>query len=284
MPAYAKTFSLGDDLNINRLGYGAMRITGDGVWGPPKDKGEALRVLRRAVELGIDFIDTADSYGPFVSEELIAEALHPYPDGLVIATKAGLMHDGPNKWKPNARPEHLVERCKTSLQRLKLDRIDLFQLHRFDDKVPADEFLGQLAELQQQGYVKHLGLSEVTVEQIEQAQQHFEVVSIQNKYNLGERQWEDELEWCRARGIAFIPWYPLSAGTFEHTGLQEVAKRHGKSVYQIAIAWLLHHKDNLLPIPGTSSVAHLEENVAAGEVELSEEDMDVLASTPAGQD
>ena len=277
MPSYSPTFDLGD-FQIRRLGFGAMRITGDGVWGPPRDERAAVRVLQRAVELGVNFIDTADSYGPFVSEELIAKALYPYPDGLLVATKAGLMRDGPNKWRPNARPEHLVERCKSSLKRLKLDRIDLLQLHRFDEKVPADEFLGQLAELQQQGYVRHLGLSEVTVAQIEQARQHFEVVSIQNKYNLTERQWEDELQWCRERGIGFVPWYPLGAGALDHGGLQAVAKTHGKTPYQVAIAWLLHHAPNLLPIPGTSSVAHLEENVAAREIELSEEDLDRLSA------
>ena len=253
-----------------------MRVTGPGVWGPPADRAEAIRVLRRAVELGVDFIDTADSYGPFVSEELIAEALHPYPDGLVVATKAGLTRDGPNKWRPNGRPEHLVARCKSSLQRLRVERIDLFQLHRFDDKVPADESLGQLAELQQQGYVRHLGLSEVTVAQIEQAQRHFEVVSVQNKYNLAERQWEGVLDWCAARGIAFIPWYPLAAGVLEEEALQAVAKTHGATVYQVAIAWLLHHRPNLLPIPGTGSVAHLEENVAARDLRLSPAELERL--------
>ena len=268
-----QTYTLGGDLRIHRLGFGAMRITGDGVWGPPRDEAESLRVLRRAVDLGVDFIDTADSYGPYVSEELIAKALHPYPSGLAIATKAGLMRDGPNKWRPNGRPEHLVERCKGSLRRLRVDRIDLFQLHRFDPDVPAAEFLGQLAELQEQGYVRHLGLSEVSVEQIEEAQRHFEVVSVQNKYNVTERQWEDELQWCRERGIGFIPWYPLGAGSVEHAGLAAVAKRHGRSVYQVAIAWLLHHADNLLPIPGTSSVRHLEENWTAREIALDEEDL-----------
>ena len=268
-----QTYTLGGDLTIQRLGFGAMRITGDGVWGPPRDEAEALRVLRRAVDLGVDFIDTADSYGPYVSEELIAKALHPYPNGLAIATKAGLMRDGPNKWRPNGRPEHLVERCKGSLRRLRVDRIDLFQLHRFDPDVPSAEFLGQLAELQEQGYVRHLGLSEVSVEQIEEAQRYFEVVSVQNKYNVTERQWEDELQWCRERGIGFIPWYPLGAGSVEHAGLAAVAKRHDRSVYQVAIAWLLHHADNLLPIPGTSSVRHLEENWAAREIDLDEEDL-----------
>ena len=275
MPGYTPTFDIGS-FQIRRLGFGAMRITGDGVWGEPKDRKQAVRVVQRAVELGVNFIDTADSYGPFVSEEIIAEALAPYHDGLLIATKAGLERPGPNKWVPNARPEHLIERCKSSLLRLKVDRIDLFQLHRFDDKVPADEFLDCLAQLQKDEYVRHLGLSEVTIPQIEQAQKHFEVVSIQNKYNLTERQWEDELTWCRERGIGFIPWYPLGAGTLEHEGLQAVAKTHGKTPYQIAIAWLLHHSDNLLPIPGTSSVEHLEDNVAAGKIELSEEDLALL--------
>lgn len=275
MPTYDPYFSLGS-FQIRRLGFGAMRITGDGVWGEPKDRKQAIRVVQRAVELGVNFIDTADSYGPFASEEIIAEALHPYHDGVLVATKAGLERPGPNKWVPNGRPEHLIERCKSSLRRLKVDRIDLFQLHRFDDKVPADEYLDCLAQLQKEEYVRHLGLSEVTVEQIQQAQRHFEVASVQNKYNLTERQWEDELQWCRERGIGFIPWYPLGAGSLEHEGLQAVAKTHGKSPYQIAIAWLLHHSGNLLPIPGTSSVSHLEENVAAGEIELSEEDLDQL--------
>ncbi len=272
---YDPTYAIGD-FDINRLGYGAMRITGDGVWGPPKDKKEAIRVLQRAVELGVNFIDTADSYGPFVSEELIAEALHPYHDGVLIATKAGLERGGPNKWTPNGRPEHLIERCKSSLKRLNLERIDLFQLHRFDDKVASEDFLGTLAELQQQGLVRHLGLSEVTMDQIKEAQKYFTVVSIQNKYNLQERQWEEELDWCAEQKIGFIPWYPLSAGSLEHEGLKAVAKTHGKSPYQIAIAWLLHHKPNLLPIPGTSSVKHLEENVAAGAIALSEGDMEKL--------
>ena len=279
---YNPEYALGD-FSIRRLGYGAMRITGEGIWGPPKDKSEAIRVLQRAIQLGVNFIDTADSYGPFVSEELIAEALHPYHDGVLIATKAGLERDGPNKWRPNARPEHLVERCKSSLKRLKLDRIDLFQLHRFDNKVPSDEFLGQLAELQQQGYVRHLGLSEVSIAQIEEAQKHFKVLSVQNKYNLMERQWEEELDWCEARGIAFIPWYPLAAGALDQQELQAVAKTLGASAHQVAIAWLLHKKSNILPIPGTSSVKHLEENMAAGKLELSEEMMARLDAVAGGR-
>ncbi len=272
------TFLLGGDLEINRLGYGAMRITGEGIWGPPKDKPGALRVLRRAVELGVNFIDTADSYGPFVSEELIGEALHPYGEDVVIATKAGLTRQGPNKWTPNARPDYLEMELKGSLRRLKLDRIDLYQLHRFDPKVPADEFLGKLAELQQEGLIRHLGLSEVNVGQIEQARQHFEVVSIQNKFNLNERGAEDELAWCRERNIGFIPWYPLSAGALDNAGLTGVAKRLGKSPYQIALAWLLQHAGNVLPIPGTSSVKHLEENMAATEIELDEEHLGLLSA------
>ncbi|MEM6397163.1 MAG: aldo/keto reductase [Bacteroidota bacterium] len=271
--AASGTFTLGGDLTINRLGYGAMRITGSGVWGPPKDKAEALRVLKECLNLGINFIDTADSYGPYVSEELIAEALHPYAEGLIIATKAGLRRTGPNQWPIDARPERLEQCLKDSLQRLKLERIDLYQLHRFDPKVPADEFLGKLAELQQQGLIRHLGLSEVTIEQIEQAQQHFEVVSVQNKFSLTDRKWEEEVKWTDERGIGFIPWYPLDAGAVDNETIKSVAEKHGVTVFQIALAWLLVFSENILPIPGTSSVAHLRENTAAAHVELDEEDM-----------
>ena len=270
------TYTLGNDLTINRLGYGAMRITGDGIWGPPKDRAEAIRVLKATLDLGINFIDTADSYGPYVSEELIAEALHPYPDGLLIATKGGLERTGPNEWPVNGRPEHLEEALKGSLKRLKLERIDLYQLHRFDEKVPADEFLGKLAELQQQGYIRHLGLSEVSVDQIKQAQENFEVVSVQNKYSLTDRQWEGEVEWTRENGIGFIPWYPLDAGALENKDLQRIAKKYDSSVYQIALAWLLAHSDNILPIPGTSSVNHLRENTQAAAIELDPEDVTTL--------
>lgn len=271
--AASGSFTLGGDLTINRLGYGAMRITGEGVWGPPKDKAEALRVLKECLDLGINFIDTADSYGPYVSEELIAEALHPYPDGLIIATKAGLRRTGPNEWPIDARPERLEECLKGSLKRLKVERIDLYQLHRFDPKVPADEFLGKLAELQQQGLIRHLGLSEVTIEQIEQAQQHFEVVSVQNKFSLTDRKWEEEVKWTAEHGIGFIPWYPLDAGAVDNESIKGVAEKHGVTVFQIALAWLLAFSDNILPIPGTSSVAHLRENTAAAHIELDEEDM-----------
>ena len=271
------TYTLGGDLTIHRLGYGAMRITGQGIWGPPKDKPEAIRVLQATQDLGINFIDTADSYGPNVSEELIAEALHPYPDGLLIATKGGLERTGPNQWPVNGRPEHLEEALKGSLKRLKLERIDLYQLHRFDEKVPADEFLGKLAELQQQGYIRHLGLSEVSVDQIEQAQQHFEVVSVQNRYSLTDRKWEDEVEWTRDHHIGFIPWYPLDAGAVDNDTLKKIAKKHDASVYQIALAWLLAHSENILPIPGTSSVEHLRENTRAAAIELEGDDLTQLA-------
>ncbi|MGB3800228.1 MAG: aldo/keto reductase [Lewinella sp.] len=270
------TYTLGKDLTINRLGYGAMRITGDGIWGPPKDRDEAIRVLKATQDLGINFIDTADSYGPNVSEELIAKALHPYPNGLLVATKGGLERTGPNEWPVNGRPEHLEEALKGSLKRLKLERIDLYQLHRFDEKVPADEFLGKLAELQQQGYIRHLGLSEVSVDQIKEAQEHFEVVSVQNKYSLTDRQWEDEVTWTRENSIAFIPWYPLDAGALENKDLQRIAKKYDSSVYQIALAWLLAHSDNILPIPGTSTVNHLQENTKAAAIELDEEDIEIL--------
>lgn len=269
-------FTLGGDLTIHRLGYGAMRITGEGIWGPPKDKAEAIRVLQATQDLGINFIDTADSYGPFVSEELIAEALHPYPAGLLIATKGGLERTGPNQWPVNGRPDHLEEALKGSLGRLKLDRIDLYQLHRFDEKVPADEFLDKLKEMQQQGYIRHLGLSEVSIEQIQQAQEYFDVVSVQNKFSLTDRKWEEEVTWTQEQGIGFIPWYPLDAGAIENSTLQAIAKKHDASVYQIALAWLLAHSENILPIPGTSSVDHLRENTAAAHIELSETDLKQL--------
>lgn len=274
--AASGTFTLGDNLTIHRLGYGAMRITGDGIWGPPKDKAEAIRVLQATQDLGINFIDTADSYGPYVSEELIAEALHPYPEGLLIATKGGLERGGPDQWSPNGRPEHLEEALKGSLKRLKCERIDLYQLHRFDSKVPAHEFLSKLQELQQQGLIRHLGLSEVDVEQIKQAQQYFEVVSVQNKFSLTDRKWQSEVEWTREQNIGFIPWYPLDAGAVDNDTLSSIAQKHEASVYQIALAWLLAHSDNILPIPGTSSVEHLRQNTAAAHIALDDEDMEQL--------
>lgn len=241
------TFLLGGDLPVHRLGFGAMRITGEGVWGPPKDHDESLRVLRRAIELGVNFIDTAESYGPKVSEELIAEALHPYPKDLVIATKGGFDRPGPGQWVMNCRPERLREELDGSLQRLRLDRIDLYQLHRIDPKVPEADQFGFLAEAQREGKVRHLGLSEVSVEQIERARQYFDVVSVQNRYNMADREWEPVLEYCERESIAFIPWYPLQVGKL---GPRE------------AIQWLLQRSPVMLPIPGTSKVKHLEENMS----------------------
>lgn len=267
------TFELGGDLPVHRLGYGAMRVTGEGVWGPPEDRAEAIRVLRRVPELGIDFIDTADSYGPFVSEELIAEALHPYPDDLVIATKAGLVRNGPGEWEPNGHPEHLRERCEGSLRRLKLERIDLFQLHRIDPDVPMADQLGTLEQLREEGKIRHIGLSEVSVAEIEKAREIVDVVSVQNEYNLQERKSEAVLDHCEEAGIAFIPWFPLAAGplTAEDGPLGEVLDDLEATPSQVALAWLLHRSPVMLPIPGTSSVEHLEENTAAAGLELDEE-------------
>jgi pyridoxine 4-dehydrogenase len=271
--AASGTFRIGGDLEVTRLGFGAMRITGEGVWGPPRDHDEAIRVLRRCLELDINLIDTADSYGPNVSEELIAEALHPYPEGLVIATKAGFERTGPNEWVTNGRPEHLRRACEGSLRRLRVERIDLFQLHRIDDKVPADEQLGMLAELQGEGKVRHLGLSEVTVEQIEAARKVVPIVSVQNRYNLADREWEGVLDHCEREGIAFIPWYPLAAGPLaEGEGaVAQAARRLGATPAQVALAWLLRRSPVMLPIPGTSRVKHLDENVAGAALELDDE-------------
>jgi len=270
----AGTFMLGGDLPVHRIGFGAMRITGKGIWGPPEDRGEAIRVLRRALELGVNLVDTADSYGPYVSEELIAEALHPYPEGLVIATKAGLERPGPDQWTPNGRPEHLRRAIDGSLRRLKVERIDLYQLHRIDPEVPADEQLGTLADLQREGKFRHFGLSETTVEEIEMARRVLSVVSVQNRYNLQDRaQWEDVVDHCEAEGIAFIPWFPLAAGPLAREGgpVDRIARRLGATPGQVALAWLLRRSPVMLPIPGTSKVAHLEENVAAAALELDDE-------------
>jgi pyridoxine 4-dehydrogenase len=277
--SYQKTFSIGGDLTINRLGYGAMRITGDGIWGPPKNHEESIRVLKRAVELGVNFIDTADSYGPNVSEELIAEALYPYPEGLVIGTKGGLLRTGPNEWPLDASPAHLKEVLEGSLQRLKLDRIDLYQLHRIDPKVPAEETFAFLKQAQQEGKIKHIGLSEVSVEEIKKAQEFFEVVSVQNMYSVDNRKWENVLEYCKEQNIAFIPWYPLNAGNVKSQEiLQRVAEKHNATAHQVALSWLLHHADNILLIPGTSKVDHLEDNIKAAEVSLTADDMAELDS------
>lgn len=267
---------LGGDLSINRLGFGAMRITGEGVWGPPKDKAEALKVLRHCLDLGVNFIDTADAYGPEVSEELIAEALHPYADNLVIATKGGLTRQGPSQWKPRADPDYLESALKASLKRLKLEQIDLYQLHRIDPNVPLAESLGKLKELQDQGYIRHLGLSEVSESELAEAAKHIKIVSLQNRYSILHRQWENELIWCEQNNVAFIPWYPLDAGAMENETLQSLAAKYNASIYQIAIAWLLHRSAVMLPIPGTSSSAHLAENVAAGDIELSADDLATL--------
>lgn len=268
------TFRLGGDLPVRRLGFGAMRITGDGVWGPPRDADEAKRVLRRAVELGIDFIDTADSYGPFVSEDLIAEALHPYPAGLVIATKAGLTRPGPGTWSPLGRPEYLRQCVLMSLRRLKQERLDLFQLHRIDPKVPRDEQFDAIAQMQREGLIRHVGLSEVSVAEIEAAGRHFPVVSVQNLYNLAHRKSEDVLAYCERHAIGFIPWFPLAAGSLAKPGgiLETVAAKLGATPSQVALAWVLRRSPVMLPIPGTGKVAHLEENTAAAHLALSDAD------------
>jgi pyridoxine 4-dehydrogenase len=275
--AIKKTFTIGNDITVNRMGYGAMRITGKGIWGPPNDKAEAIRVLKRAVELGVNFIDTADSYGPHVSEELIAEALYPYSKDLLIATKGGLMRSGPDAWQPNADPGYLRGALEGSLKRLKLERIDLYQLHRIDPKVPAEKTFEFLKKAQEEGLIKHIGLSEVSVADIEKAQKYFEVVSIQNRYSIDERKWEKELQYTTERNIAFIPWYPLSSGNIQgQERLKKVAEKYDVSVNQVALSWLFHHSPNILLIPGTSKVAHLEENIKAQDLVLTEADMHLL--------
>jgi pyridoxine 4-dehydrogenase len=277
------TFTLGGDLTVNRLGYGAMRLTGKGVWGPPDDHDECIRVLRRAVELGVNFIDTADSYGPYVSEKLIREALHPYPDHLVIATKAGLLRTGPDEWPPLGFPAYLRQECEMSLRRLGVDRIDLFQLHRIDSKFPAEDQVGELVKLQQEGKIRHIGLSEVNVDQLEAAQKITTIVSVQNMYNVTVRTAEPVLDACEARGLGFIPWFPLAAGPLAAPGgpLQRIAERHHASPSQLALAWLLKRSPVMLPIPGTSKVAHLEENVAAAEITVSDEEFEELSNAAA---
>jgi pyridoxine 4-dehydrogenase len=273
------TFSIGGDLTVNRLGFGAMRLTGKGVWGPPDDREECLRVLRRAVELGVNFIDTANSYGPYVSEELIREALHPY-GGVVIATKAGLLRTGPDVWPVLGYPAYLRQECEMSLRRLGVDTIDLFQLHRIDDKFPAEDQIGELVKLQQEGKIRHIGLSEVNTDQLEAAQKVATIVSVQNMYNITVRTAEPVLEACEAQGIGFIPWFPLAAGPLAAPGgpLQRIADDHHATPSQLALAWLLKRSPVMLPIPGTSKVAHLEENVAAAEIELSDEEFETLSN------
>jgi pyridoxine 4-dehydrogenase len=268
--AKAGDFVIGGDLRVHRLGFGSMRITGKGIWGEPKDRAEAIRVLRKAVELGINFIDTADSYGPSVSEEIIAEALYPYPNGLVIATKAGLERPGPDQWVPNGKPAHLRKACEGSLRRLRVERIDLFQLHRIDDKVPAEDQLGTLKDLQAEGKIKHIGLSEVSVAQIENARKHVPIVTVQNRYSVLDRGAEDVLEYCGKEKIGFIPWFPLGAGQLSAAGskLAKIAEQARMTPSQLALAWLLRRSPVILPIPGTSQVAHLEENVATAAVKI----------------
>ena len=271
------TFTLGD-LVVHRLGFGAMRITGRGVWGPPADRAEALATLRRTVELGIDLIDTANSYGPHVSEEIIREALHPYPAGLVIATKAGFDRPGPEQWVMNGRPEHLRESVHGSLRRLGLERIDLWQLHRIDPKVPEDEQLDAIREMQREGLIRHVGLSEVSVDDIQAAGRFFKVATVQNLYNLVNRQSEAVLDHCEKNGIGFIPWYPLAGGPLAKEGgvLDTLAKKLGATPSQLALAWVLKRSRVMLPIPGTGKVKHLEENTAAATVQLSDEDFRTL--------
>ena len=262
------TFAIGGDLTVNRLGYGAMRITGDGIWGEPKDRDNAKNVLRRAVELGVNFIDTADSYGPAVSEPLIGEALAPYAKGVIIATKGGLTRQGPNKWLPVGRPEYLTQQVEMSLRFLKTDRIDLWQLHRIDPKVPVEESLGAIKKLQEQGKIRHVGLSNVTREHIERARKIVPIVSVQNRYSFADRESDYILDHCEENGIAFLPWAPLGQAKKAHDVIEKVAKELSATPLQVALAWLLKRSKVMLPIPGTSSVAHLEENIAAAGLEL----------------
>jgi pyridoxine 4-dehydrogenase len=270
--ASAGTLTLGNELTVNRLGFGAMRLTGDGVWGPPKDRAGAIAVLRRAVELGVNFMDTADSYGPNVSEELIAEALAPYPKDLVIATKGGWNRPGPNQWTHDASPAHLREAVEGSLRRLRLDRIDLYQLHTPDPVVPLDASIETLANMQSEGKIRLIGLSNVTVEHIERARKIVPIVSVQNRYSFADREWDYVVDYCDRNGIAFIPWFPLGAGTVAGRLLERIAKSRKVKPIQVALAWLLKRSPVMLPIPGTSSIAHLEENARAASLQLTDEE------------
>ncbi|MFC8529658.1 aldo/keto reductase [Nocardia sp. NPDC057227] len=274
------TFALGGDLPVNRLGYGAMQLTGDGVWGDPRDPAEAVRVLRRAVELGVNFIDTADSYGPFVSERLIREALHPYADDLVIATKGGLTRSGPGDWRPVGRPEYLRQQTELSLRHLGVDRIDLYQLHRIDPKVPLADQLGELALLRAEGKIRHIGVSQVNVAQLREAREIAPIVSVQNLYNLANRADEEVLEYAEAENIAFIPWFPIATGQLARPGgpLDAISAEHGATPAQLALAWLLRRSPVVLPIPGTSTVAHVEENIAAAGITLSDSEFETLSN------
>ncbi len=276
------TFKLGDEV-VHRLGYGAMRLTGKGIWGPPRDHAEGVRVLRRAVELGVDFIDTADSYGPYISEEIIAEALHPYPKGVVIATKAGLLRTGPDQWIPLGRPEYLRQECEMSLRRLKVDTIDLFQLHRIDPNVPAADQFGVLRDLQKEGKVRHVGLSEVEVHEIEAARKIVPIVSVQNLYNLQHRKAEAVVDYCEKESIGFIPWFPIAGGKLVEPGgaVAEMAKKLEATPAQLSLAWLLRRSKVILPIPGTSTVSHLEENCRSAALKLSDAQYDELTRASA---
>jgi aryl-alcohol dehydrogenase-like predicted oxidoreductase len=276
----AGTVNLGNEISVNRLGYGAMRLTGPGIWGPPKDRKAALAVLRRAVELGVNFIDTADSYGPHVSEELIAEALHPYPSDLVIATKGGWERPGPNQWTHNATPDHLRKAVEGSLKRLRLDRIDVYQLHTPDNVVSFDVSVETLAELKREGKVRMVALSNVTQEHIERARRIVPIVSVQNRYSFADREWDYVVDYCERNGIVFIPWFPLGAGRIAGEVLNQVAQAHHASPTQVALAWLLWRSPVILPIPGTSSIEHLEQNVAASSVRLRDEEYYELAGVP----
>ena len=271
----AGTIDVGGDLTVNRLGFGAMRITGDGIWGDPPDREEAKAVLRRAVELGVNFIDTADSYGPNVSEELIGEALAPYPDDLVIATKAGLIRPAAGRWDPDGRPEHIKEACEGSLRRLKLDQIPLYQYHRVDPNVPLEDSIGAFVELKEQGKVRHIGVSNFTEEQIRRAQAITPIVSLQNRYNLSDRGSESLVDLCEQEQLAFLPWAPIQDHT-DNAYVQQLAEKYGATPYQIVLAWLLARSPSILPIPGTGTVAHLEENIAAADIKLSPAEVSAL--------
>ena len=276
----AGTVTLGNEISVHRLGYGAMRLTGPGIWGPPKDRNAALAVLRRAVELGVNFIDTADSYGPNVSEELIAEALHPYPSDLVIATKGGWERPGPNQWTHNATPDHLRKAVEGSLKRLRLERIDVYQLHTPDNVVSFDVSIEALAELKREGKIRMVALSNVTQEHIERARRIVPIVSVQNRYSFADREWDYVVDYCERNGIVFIPWFPLGAGRIAGEVLNQVAKAHHASPTQVALAWLLRRSPVILPIPGTSSIEHLEQNVAASSLRLKDEEYEELAGVP----
>jgi pyridoxine 4-dehydrogenase len=277
------TFTIGGDLTVKRIGYGTMQIIGDGYWGEPRDRAAAVAVLRRAVELGVNFIDTSDAYGPFIAEDLIREALHPYRDDVIIATKGGVLRTGPNEWPPLGRPEYLRQALEMSLRRLNLERIDLYQLHRVDPQVPIEESMGELRKLQQEGKIRHIGLSEVSVAQIRTAQSVADIVSVQNMYNIATRAADDVVDYAEQQNMAFIPWFPMATGELARPGgvLDKAAIAHAATPAQLALAWLLHRAPHILPIPGTSNLTHLEENLAAAKVSLTTEDFAALTDLTA---